>query len=518
MIRQASDTPLTIRRAMVLGGGPEAQAVAEQLVQDNFNVVLVGDVGAYPLPKEVEALPDAAVDEVRGFAGAFEVVLRSPDGRRRERVDAIVAAQPARRVPKFQAYGLGPSERVVSLSDLEGLLDTGGGLPEPGGPWFHAVFLLGLEGGSDTSVFVRAFDCMDRLQDRGQVQAYVFTRHVKVADDNLERRYRDLRQKGVLFFKFDSEECGVYKITRGEGMAFQDPLLGTDMELRPDLVVVDEDIRPPSDLESLLDAIPSSGVFRPYLQPDSPRFLGVETPKAGILAVGAAKGRFFPDSLAADVQAVSVQLRAMGGRARPADLPGPAEVDPARCTLCLTCVRLCPHGAIGFGAAAEVDPVSCVGCGICAVECPMRAIVMAPSLWLVDIRGRIDAGLSDAGVKKRIVAFLCRRSAMGAMAAAGAASFADLLTVEVQCAGTVDPAHMLHAFQQGAEGVLVAGCHKGNCASIYGTDLARSRASMVGTYLQEAGIDPGRLLFTALASNTPGELVRAVRDLRSGLV
>ena len=357
---------------------------------------------------------------------------------------------------------------------------------------------------------------MDRLRGLKQLQAHVFTRHVQVADDDLERRYRDLRQNGVLFFKFDGDGPGLPEISEDGRISFRDPVLGTDMQLLADMVVVDEDIAPETALKPLLETIPSSWVFRPYLQPDSPRFLGVETPKAGILAVGAAKGRFFPDLLDADVKAVSLQLRALSGHARPSDLPG-AAVDPARCTLCLTCVRMCPHGAIDFGAAAQVDAVSCVGCGICAVECPMRAIEMAPPRGELDIVGQIDSGLFGTPGEKRIVAFLCKRSAKGAMAAAGTVSFGDLHTVEVQSAGTVDHAHILRAFQMGAAGVLVAGCHKGNCASVYGTDLARARVSTVRTYLQEAGIDPGRVLFTGLASNTPSELVRAVRGLRSAL-
>lgn len=60
-----------------------------------------------------------------------------------------------------------------------------------------------------------------------------------------------------------------------------------------------------------------------------------------------------------------------------------AQVEDNKCARCLTCVRLCPHGAIKvpeFGIserkAAEVDVMACRGCGICASACPGRAITL----------------------------------------------------------------------------------------------------------------------------------------------
>jgi len=63
----------------------------------------------------------------------------------------------------------------------------------------------------------------------------------------------------------------------------------------------------------------------------------------------------------------------------------------------------------------------------------------------------------------------------------------------------------------------VAGCHTGNCASIYGTVLAGERTSHAGQILEEAGINSSRLMFTTLASNTPGDFVRAVEHLKQNI-
>jgi heterodisulfide reductase subunit A len=64
-----------------------------------------------------------------------------------------------------------------------------------------------------------------------------------------------------------------------------------------------------------------------------------------------------------------------------------AEVDPALCVGCLTCLRACPYGVPQINAeltgvgdiigAAFINPAQCRGCGICAGECPAKAIQLA---------------------------------------------------------------------------------------------------------------------------------------------
>ena len=49
-------------------------------------------------------------------------------------------------------------------------------------------------------------------------------------------------------------------------------------------------------------------------------------------------------------------------------------VDKGLCTLCLTCLRYCPHQAIGWTHRIFIHPLACRRCGICASECPMDAI------------------------------------------------------------------------------------------------------------------------------------------------
>lgn len=506
-----------LRRVLVIGGGEASIRFARDLVADAFDVTVLGNHREGGLPDGVSAAPGDSVIAISGFAGGFEVEFHAPNGPVTEIFGSVVAAPDVDREPRFTDYGLTPSDRITALSDLEALLVADREPPAKSGSWYHAAFLIGLAGESDPAEFDRilaAIEALERIESIQPLQCYVFTRNVKVAGSDLERRYRDRRKAGTLFFKFDAAAPEVEGSADRAILRFTDPVAGVDLELTPDLLVVDERRRPDSSIELVKRAIPAIDPTSVFLQPESTRFLGVETPKAGIFAVGPARGVFPPEQTAGDYLAAKAALRRSfdDGPRRPT--PGPPTVDPALCAMCLTCVRLCPHGAMSFVMQAEADPVTCVRCGVCATECPMKAIALAPTEQSPDImtalRKRLDA--IESGPK--IAAFLCSRSAAQAMESARLDDRDSLAAVVVPCAGSVDIEHILEAFLHGADGALVAGCHTGNCASVYGTTLARERAAEARRFLEETGRDPDRLMFTTLASNTPTDFADALRRLR----
>lgn len=502
-------------RVLVLGGDGSDQELGKRLKNEGHEVIILGGEHKKEVLDGIVLYPDAVLEKVRGFVGCFEAQLRFPQGRCIERAGFILAAEPGENVPKYSEYGLTPAERVMSLSDLEAMLISDKMPIEPQGDLLHVVFLCGLVGESEPSEFERVFDAIESLQKVDGVQPYVFTRHVKVAAPGLEKRYRETREKGTLFFKFDGAIPGFEEGPDGLTMVFNDPVLGIELELAPDLLVVDERHLPPASLKPLFEAIPAAAVTAPFLQPESTRFFGVRTPKTGILALGPSRGNFTRQSITKDLEAAVVAIKSEVIEYRQAELPSAPVVDPAKCTICLTCVRLCPHGAMSFHKRAEADTASCMRCGICAVECPMGAITIAPAEGELDMASRIKDGLALAHGPKKLVGFLCSRSAAHALESAGQQIRKNLVAIIVQCAGAVDPIHILSAFREGADGVLVAGCHTGNCASVYGTVLASERSARTRLLLEEAGIDANRLMFRTLASNTPGDLVRAVLDLET---
>ena len=96
----------------------------------------------------------------------------------------------------------------------------------------------------------------------------------------------------------------------------------------------------------------------------------------------------------------------------------------------------------------------------------------------------------------RIVAFLCEWCAYAAADKAGSSHQQypqSLLAVRVPCSGRVEPAMVLQAFREGADGVLVGGCHPGDCHHVDGNLRAAARLELLGRAVEQAGLPRERL-------------------------
>jgi F420-non-reducing hydrogenase iron-sulfur subunit len=95
----------------------------------------------------------------------------------------------------------------------------------------------------------------------------------------------------------------------------------------------------------------------------------------------------------------------------------------------------------------------------------------------------------------RILAFLCNWAGYAASDLAGVKHLLlpPLLEVRVMCTGRVDPFHMVEAFLNGCDGVMLAGCRKGECRYENGNYHAERRVHWVRKALQYVGVNPNRL-------------------------
>jgi len=96
----------------------------------------------------------------------------------------------------------------------------------------------------------------------------------------------------------------------------------------------------------------------------------------------------------------------------------------------------------------------------------------------------------------KIVAFLCNWCAYAGADLAGVMRLkypANIIPIRVLCSGRIDPEFILHAFKNGADGVLIGGCHPGDCHYIKGNYHARRRILLTKKLLKEMGINEKRL-------------------------
>lgn len=106
--------------------------------------------------------------------------------------------------------------------------------------------------------------------------------------------------------------------------------------------------------------------------------------------------------------------------------------------------------------------------------------------------------------KPTIVGFLCNWCSYAAADLAGNNKLevpAVLKTIRVMCSSRVDPVFMLSAFMRGADGVLIAGCHPGDCHYQTGNYYTRRRFAVVHKIAETFNLDPQRFRLSWISAS-----------------
>jgi coenzyme F420-reducing hydrogenase delta subunit len=94
---------------------------------------------------------------------------------------------------------------------------------------------------------------------------------------------------------------------------------------------------------------------------------------------------------------------------------------------------------------------------------------------------------------------------------------AAVKVIDVPCTGTIEARHLLAAFEQGADGVLVAACPSGGCHHLDGERRADRRVAQARAALAEAGLDPERLRIVHLGIGHAEAFAETVRGMCAAL-
>jgi F420-non-reducing hydrogenase iron-sulfur subunit len=103
-----------------------------------------------------------------------------------------------------------------------------------------------------------------------------------------------------------------------------------------------------------------------------------------------------------------------------------------------------------------------------------------------------------------ILGFLCNWCSYAGADLAGTSRMkypSNLKSIRVMCSGRVDPAFVLEALRKGVDGVLIAGCHPGDCHYQSGNYKTNRRIKLLQKLLEELGIDPRRVRFEYVSAS-----------------
>lgn len=115
----------------------------------------------------------------------------------------------------------------------------------------------------------------------------------------------------------------------------------------------------------------------------------------------------------------------------------------------------------------------------------------------------------------RIVAFLCKWCSSAGSDLAGVSRIqypANAVPITIPCTGAMSPLYILSAFKQGADGVLVSGCHIGDCHYMDGNYLARRKIHLVKELIEFIGVEPDRFRMSWVSAAEGAKYAKVIKD------
>jgi quinone-modifying oxidoreductase subunit QmoB len=389
--------------------------------------------------------------------------------------------------------------------------------------------------------------------------------------------YKDLRspQQFELFYANAQNDDGLFMtkgeiagVTQADGkleIAVTDTLLGEDIRVRADMVVLATGMVPTSKVEDLksregegaaeektgrttedgkkeaeaaepgakiINLTYRQGTDLPTLKygfPDS-HFIcfPYETRRTAIYAAGSVRAPMDLASSANDaygaalkaIQAVEALSRGEAVHPRAGDLSYP-EFFMQRCTQCKRCTEECPFGTLdedSKGTPLE-NPLRCRRCGICLGACPERIISFKN--YSVKMMSQMikSIGIPDEFEEKpRILVFVCENDALPAVDMAGMRRLqynAMVRMIPLRCIGSINVIWINDALASGFDGVLLLGCKKGDdyqCHFVRGSELASTRMDNVRDKLTQLVLEEERVQIHEVAITDYNKIPKILDD------
>jgi heterodisulfide reductase subunit A-like polyferredoxin len=336
-------------------------------------------VEAHPL---IHWWPNTKITRFSGNVGNFRCRLESSQKKWEVEFGAVVIATGGREyVPR--EYLFHDSPRVMTQIQLERFLEDS---PNGISPTSTIVMIQCVGSREPEHPYCSRVCCGEAIKNaitlkemRPQARIFILYRDIRTYGFK-EIYYKKARDLGVQFIRYEPERKPEVKPVKG-GLLVSvfDQNLKATIELKAEYLVLSAAIRPDPiarEVASLMKLpIDADGFFMEAHMKLRPLDFGSH----GIFLCGLAHSPKFIEESIAQAQGAAARALAILAQKEMYGGGAVAVVDPEKCVVCLTCVRVCPYQVPVIDhtvPAAYIDPAACQGCGLCASECPAKAITL----------------------------------------------------------------------------------------------------------------------------------------------
>ena len=396
------------------------------------------------------------------------------------------------------SYGLHPD--VVTSIQFERLMLQGLHKPSNGEVPKKVAFILCVGSRQTTENGVEyccKIGCMNAVKHSLLIdksvpgaESWIFYTDMRAHGKGYEEFYAKAREHNVVFVRGRVAEV----IPNGSQLTVraEDTILGKIIEENFDLVVLSPALIPSSGTKELSEMLGIDLGPDNFLLEVHHKLRGVETKREGIFIAGTVQGPKDIRETTMESMATASKIATFLGRGEISVSPEVAFVAPEKCDLCGVCVNQCPTKAIKIDKnKLVIDQISCIGCGVCVPVCPKGALDLKNTTES-QLIAQIDAVSSQGESSPKIVAFIEKQTAYGAADLGGQNRRpypTEVRLIGVPSAGRLGTKHLLHAFANGADGVLLI---EGD-DSLFKEGQLRARVIQMKKELSKAGVESLRI-------------------------
>ena len=392
-----------VSKGLVIGGGVSGMTAALELAAQGFETYLLerdSELGGrlrdkhYFLeeqdPQELldslikrinendkcHVFTNASILDIQGFVGNFKTTVRVGDegGEERELEHGCVVIATGARDYQPTEYLYGSNDRVITQGELEKRLSSGD---------FSAksVVMIQCVGSRNAErTYCSRTCCGDAIKNAlkikelsPQTEVYVLYRDIRTYGFR-EKYYKEAAEKGVIFIRYDTDHEPNLTSEEPE-LQFNDPILGRDIRIKPDFLVLSTGAIPQDGTERLSQLLKLPLTKDGFFLEAHMKLRPVDFATDGVFLCGDAHSPKYIEESISQATATAARAATILSKETLEAVAIVSEVEGDLCSGCGFCIEACPYSAIALEEGkALVNPVLCKGCGLCAGTCRSGAI------------------------------------------------------------------------------------------------------------------------------------------------